>query len=76
MFSMSIEACNFIKKKTPTQVFSCKLCEIFKKNYFYQLLYLLCYIILLSYIYPIILSTLYLLLTLKTKPKMYIKRTN
>ena len=25
---------NFIKKETPTQVYSCEFCEIFKKNYF------------------------------------------
>ena len=26
--------CNFIKKETPTQVFSCEYCEIFKNTYF------------------------------------------
>ena len=26
------------KKKTPTQVFSCKYCEIFKENVFYKTL--------------------------------------
>ena len=29
------EACNFIKKETLAQVFSCEFCEIFKKSYFY-----------------------------------------
>ena len=28
------EACNFIKKETLGQVFSCELCEIFKKTFF------------------------------------------
>ena len=26
-------ACNFIKKETPTQVFSCEYCEILKKGF-------------------------------------------
>ena len=29
-----IEDCNFVKKETPTQVFSCQFCEIFKTTYF------------------------------------------
>ena len=29
-----MEACNFIKKETPTEVFSCEYCEIFKKRFF------------------------------------------
>ena len=29
-------ACNFIKKETLTQVFSCEFCEIFKKTFFYR----------------------------------------
>ena len=28
------QACNFIKKDTSTQVFSCEFCEIFKKTFF------------------------------------------
>ena len=28
------QACNFIKKKTLTQVFSCELCKIFKSTFF------------------------------------------
>ena len=28
------EACNFIKKETLAQVFSCEFCEIFKNNFF------------------------------------------
>ena len=28
------QACNFIKKETRTQVFSCELCEIFKNTFF------------------------------------------
>ena len=28
------EACNFIKKETPIQVFSCEFCEILKKTFF------------------------------------------
>ena len=30
------QACNFIKKETLAQVFSCKFCEIFKNAYFYR----------------------------------------
>ena len=29
-------ACNFIKTETPTQVFSCEYCEIFKNSFFYR----------------------------------------
>ena len=29
-----LQACNFIKKKTPTQVFFYEYCEIFKNAYF------------------------------------------
>ena len=32
--SRLIKACDFIKKQTPTQVFSCEYCEIFKSTYF------------------------------------------
>ena len=30
----ALQACNFIKKETPTQVFSCEHCEIFRNTYF------------------------------------------
>ena len=30
----SSEACSFIKKETPTQVFSSEICEIFKNTFF------------------------------------------
>ena len=30
------EACNFIKKETVAQVFSCEFCEIFKITFFYR----------------------------------------
>ena len=30
----SIQACNFIKTRLQTQVFSCEICEIFKNTYF------------------------------------------
>ena len=30
------QKCNFIKKETPTQVFSCELSELFKNNYFVE----------------------------------------
>ena len=30
------QACNFIKKETMAQVFSCKFCESFKNAYFYR----------------------------------------
>ena len=29
------EACNFIKKETLAQVFSCGFCKIFKNNFLY-----------------------------------------
>ena len=32
----SASACNFIKKETLVQVFSCEICEIFKKTFFYR----------------------------------------
>ena len=32
----SLKACNFIKKKTPTQLFSCAYCEIFKTTFFIE----------------------------------------
>ena len=28
------ETCNFVKKETVAQAFSCELCEIFKKTFF------------------------------------------
>ena len=28
------DACNFVKKDSPSQVFSCKFCEIFKNTNF------------------------------------------
>ena len=31
-----LKARNFIKKVTPTQVFSCEYCKIFKSGYFYR----------------------------------------
>ena len=30
------QACNFIKKETPAQVFSCEFCEISKNTYFHR----------------------------------------
>ena len=32
------EACNFIKKETLAQVFSCQFCEIFKNTFFTEYL--------------------------------------
>ena len=32
----SHQACNFIKKETLAQVFSCEFCEIFKNMFFYR----------------------------------------
>ena len=31
-----LEACNFIKKETLAQVFSCEFCEIYKNNFYYR----------------------------------------
>ena len=33
-FLMKPEACNFIKKETPTKIFSCQFCESFKNTFF------------------------------------------
>ena len=33
-----LEACNFIQKETPTRVFCCKFCKIFKSTYFVEYL--------------------------------------
>ena len=30
------EACNFIKKETLAQVFSCEFCEIYKSTFYYR----------------------------------------
>ena len=35
-FLIKLQACNFIKKETLLQVFSCESCEIFKNTYFYR----------------------------------------
>ena len=34
--SHDLQACNFIKKETLVQVFSCDFCEIFKNTFFYR----------------------------------------
>ena len=39
LYNMSPEACNFIKKETPTPVFSCEFDEIFKNNFFIEYLW-------------------------------------
>ena len=36
MFQVRHSALNFIKKETPTQVFSCEYCKISKKKVFYR----------------------------------------
>ena len=45
---LQAKACNFIKKETLAQVFSCKFCEIFKNTFFTEhfhwlLLQVVCY---------------------------------
>ena len=30
-----LEACNFIRKETPTEAFSCQFCEVFKNTFFH-----------------------------------------
>ena len=32
--AVGFQACNFIRKETPTQVFSCEYCEVFKNTSF------------------------------------------
>ena len=34
LVNLQVEACNFLKKETLSQVFSCKFCEIFKNTFF------------------------------------------
>ena len=34
--TVGAQTCNFIKKETLAQVFSCEFCQIFKNNYFYR----------------------------------------
>ena len=36
LIKFQAQACNFIKKETLTQVFSCQLCKIFKNTFFYR----------------------------------------
>ena len=36
-FSIKLQACNFIKKETLAQVFSCEFCEISKNTFFYRI---------------------------------------
>ena len=36
LFLNKVEACDFIKKETLAQVFSCEFCEIFKKTFFME----------------------------------------
>ena len=36
LFWNKVAACNFIKKETLTQVFSCEFCQISKNTYFYR----------------------------------------
>ena len=31
-----LKVCNFIKKETPAQAFSCEYCEIFRSNLFHR----------------------------------------
>ena len=35
-FLIKLEVCNFIKKETVAQVFSCEFCEVSKKTFFYR----------------------------------------
>ena len=35
-FLIKLQACNFIKKETLTQVFSCEFCEIFINAFFIE----------------------------------------
>ena len=41
--SQACKTCNFIKKETPTQVFSCEFCEIFKNTIFIEHLSGVCF---------------------------------
>ena len=36
LIRLQAQACNFIKKETQAQVFSCEFCEIFKNSLFYR----------------------------------------
>ena len=34
--AVGFQTCNFIKKETPIQVFSCEYCKIFKKSPYFE----------------------------------------
>ena len=36
IFLIKLRACNFIKKETLAQVFSCEFCEIYKNTFFHR----------------------------------------
>ena len=36
LIKLQASICNFIKKETPTHVFSCEFCELFKNTYFIE----------------------------------------
>ena len=37
LINLQAKACNFVKKETLAQVFSCQVCEIFKNTSFYRI---------------------------------------
>ena len=36
LFLIKLRACNFIKKETLAQVFSCEFCEVYKNTFFHR----------------------------------------
>ena len=50
LIKLQVSVCNFIKKKTLAQVFSCEFCEISKNTFFTKHLWLLLYWNLTDYI--------------------------
>ena len=61
----SLQACNFIKKRTPTQVFSCGVCKVFKNTYFEEYLRTTAFVVSFSWLY-----VHYYVTDLSTKNKM------
>ena len=55
-----LQACNFIKKETVAQVFSCEFCEIFKNTFFTEHLWTTASIIIITVICLVIVSTRFL----------------
>ena len=63
VIKLQAEACNFIKKETLAQVFSCKFCEIFKSTFFTEHLWTIAFSqkLLMMFFYNIVETLLFFL---------------